>query len=211
MFCSSCGAQIPDGSAVCPNCGVSLSLGQKMNDAASDMANNARDAFSRAESSLAGEINDIQRNINQGQNQNMGGNGNMRLKTDRSLPMYILLTIVTCGIYSYYFVYQIAQDVNVACEGDGEQTSGLVAFILLSFITCGIYSWIWQYKLGNRLATNAPRYGLAFQENGTTILMWNIFGILLCGIGPFIAMHIIIKNSNAICAAYNQQHGAYGA
>jgi hypothetical protein len=121
--------------------------------------------------------------------------------------MYILLTIVTCGIYGYYFIYQIAQDVNVACEGDGEQTSGLVAFILLSFITCGIYSWWWQYKLGNRLANNAPRYGLAFQENGTTIIMWDIFGSLLCFIGPFIAMNIIIKNTNAICAAYNQQKG----
>lgn len=209
MFCSNCGAQIPDGSAVCPNCGVSLSIGQKVNDATSEMANNARNAFNKAESSLAGEIHDIQRNINQSQNQNqnMGGNGNMRLKTDRSLPMYILLYFVTCGIYGAYFVYQIAQDINIACEGDGEETSGLVAYILLSIITCGLYNWWWAYKLGNRLATNAPRYGLSFQENGTTILMWRYFGQFLCYIGPFIAMNIIINNSNAICAAYNQQKG----
>ena len=80
-------------------------------------------------------------------------------------------------------------------------------FILLSFITCGIYSWIWQYNLGNRLATNASRYGMSFQENGTTIIMWNLFGILLCGIGPFIAMNIIIKNTNSICMAYNRNNG----
>lgn len=129
------------------------------------------------------------------------------LKTDRSLVMYIILTLVTCGIYSYYFIYTMAQDVNVACDGDGQQTAGLIKFILLSIITCGIYAWIWYYGLGNRLADNAPRYGMNFQENGTTVLLWLIFGAFICGIGPFIAMNILIKNTNAICNAYNMQNG----
>lgn len=129
------------------------------------------------------------------------------LKTDRGLLGYVLLTIVTCGIYSYYFIYSVAKDVNVACQGDGQTTGGLGKFILLSIVTCGIYSWFWQYNLGNRLASNAPRYGLSFQENGTTVLMWCLFGSLLCGIGPFIAMNIIIKNTNSICMAYNRYNG----
>ena len=44
---------------------------------------------------------------------------------------------------------------------------------------------------------------MMFPENGTTVLMWMLFGAFLCGIGPFVAMHIIFKNTNAICAAYN--------
>ena len=130
-----------------------------------------------------------------------------RLSTDRSLLKYILLNLITCGIYSWYFLYTVARDVNVACAGDGKQTAGLLKFILLSFITCGIYSWIWYYSLGNRLAENAPRYGLNFQENGTTILLWMLLGALLCGVGPFIALHILIKNLNTICGAYNHWHG----
>lgn len=55
----------------------------------------------------------------------------MKVKEDRSLVMYILLSIVTCGIYSYYFLYSIAQDANVVCADDGKKTSGLAAFILL--------------------------------------------------------------------------------
>ena len=74
-------------------------------------------------------------------------------------------------------------------------------------ITCGIYTWFWYYNLGNRLAANAPRYGMTFQENGTTILLWQIFGSFLCGIGPFVAMYILIKNTNQICNAYNRKHG----
>lgn len=130
-----------------------------------------------------------------------------RLKTDRSLLAYILLSLVTCGIYSWYFLYTIARDVNIACAGDGKQTAGLLKLILLSILTCGIYSWFWYYSLGNRLAENAPRYGLRFQENGTTILLWMLLGSMLCGVGFFIAWHILIKNVNTICGAYNHQHG----
>jgi hypothetical protein len=95
--------------------------------------------------------------------------------------------------------------MNVMCSGDGKETAGLIKFILLSVITCGIYTWVWYYNLGNRLSNNAPRYGLHFQENGTTILMWQCFGVLICGIGPFIAMHILIKNTNELATAYNAQ------
>lgn len=130
------------------------------------------------------------------------------IKEDRSLLMYILLSICTCGIYSYYFLYKMAEDANILCAGDGKKTSGLVTFILLSFITCGIYAWIWYYSLGNRLAENAPRYGLTFSENGTTVIMWCIFGAFICGIGPFIGMNILIKNMNAMAHAYNSQGAA---
>ena len=101
----------------------------------------------------------------------------------------------------------MAHDINIASEGDGESTPGLVAFILLSIITCGIYAWYWYYKLGNRLAANAARYGVMIQENGTTVLMWCILGMLICGLGQFVAMYILIKNSNLICSAYNRTHG----
>jgi hypothetical protein len=152
-------------------------------------------------------------NYNQGYNQGYGNayQGDLRpafrIKTDRSLVTYILLSIITCGIYSYYFLYTMARDANTICEGDGDKTGGLLAFILLSMITCGIYGIYWEYKLGNRLAENAPRYGLMFQENGTSVLVWYIFGVLVCGIGPFVAMSILIKNMNRLAMAYNQRYG----
>lgn len=121
---------------------------------------------------------------------------------NRSLPKYILLTLVTCGIYSWIFLYRLIKDINIICDGDGNETPNLPKLILLSIVTCGIYTWIFYYKLGNRIYENAGRYGLSFSENGTTILMWQLFGMLLCGIGPFIAMNIIIKNTNSLATAY---------
>ena len=136
---------------------------------------------------------------------NHGTNGGAEMvKENRRLGRYILLSICTCGFYAWYFIYTMAQDANILCEGDGKKTPGLLGFILLTIVTCGIYAIYWEYSLGNRLAECAPRYGMDFQENGTTVLLWNIFGILLCGIGHFVAMNILIKNMNALAHQYNE-------
>lgn len=197
MICQKCGQDVPEGTKFCPKCGNEMSFESQMKDTVNQ-------AFNSAEKEMGSAINEVKQSFNS--QSNGAPYTGERLKDDRGLVSYILLSIITCGIYSYYFLYKMAHDVNIACNGDGESTSGLVAFILLSFITCGIYAWVWYYKLGNRLAANASRYGLAFQENGTTVLLWLIFGSCLCGIGPFVAMHILIKNSNKICNAYNRSH-----
>lgn len=134
-----------------------------------------------------------------------GGGYTGLLKTDRSLVLYILLGILTCGIYQLYVFYTIMRDVNVACDGDGRHTPGLLEFILFGILTCGIYDLYWFYSVGNRLADNAPRYGLHFQENGTTLLLWMLIGSLLCFIGSYVGIYFLLNNVNAICSAYNQQ------
>ena len=126
---------------------------------------------------------------------------------NRGIVKYIILSFITLGIYAWWYTHKLAQDMNVVCEGDGENTPGLLAYMLLSMVTLGLYSYWWQYKIGNRLQANAGRYGLTFRESGTTILLWDIFGVVLCGIGPFVAMWIIMKNMNAMARAYNGRLG----
>lgn len=121
----------------------------------------------------------------------------------RSLVTLILLSIITCGIYGIVFWYQWTEDVNKMCQGDGQDSSNYIVVILLSMVTCGIYGLYWYYKMGNRLQQNAPRYGMAFSENGTSVLLWMVIGSLLCGIGAFVAMYILIKNTNSLANAYN--------
>ncbi len=136
---------------------------------------------------------------------NIIGRGYIMVNSNRSLAKFILFTILTCGIYALVFLYGLVRDVNVLCDGDGKKTAGLIKLYLLGIITCGIYIFVWYYSLGNRLAENAPRYGLHFTENGTSVLLWQLFGTALCGIGPFVAMNILIKNTNALANAYNAQ------
>ena len=125
------------------------------------------------------------------------------LDSNRSLLKFIFFNLFTCGIYNLIFIHDLARDVNVACEGDGKETAGLLKLIVFGFLTCGIYTWDWYYSLADLLQDNAPRYGMQFKEGGTAVLLWFIVGIIACGLGPFIAMNILITNANAICMAYN--------
>lgn len=200
MFCSRCGKEIADGVRFCPGCGADTSVGGHIRNAANDTVESAARELGNA-------VQNVKMTYSGNANIRVPNCGGYRLQTDRSLFMYLILSIVTCGIYSLYFVYKMANDVNIACNEDGDATPGLAMYIILSLVTCGIYNLIWKYKLGNRLAANAPRYGMNFIENGTSVLLWHLFGAVLCGIGPFFAMNILIKNTNRICAGYNEAHG----
>ncbi len=124
------------------------------------------------------------------------------VQTNRNFVMFLVLSIVTCGIYGIYFFYVLANDVNTICEGDGETTTSYVVAFLLSIITCGIYMWFWYYKLGNRLYNNAARYNTQIDESGTTVLLWMILGSFLAGIGIFIGQYFIINNTNKLAERY---------
>ena len=77
----------------------------------------------------------------------------------RSFLTYILLSIITCGIYSIFFWYSYSDDMNKVCNGDGKETQNYLIVFLLSLVTCGIYYYIWVYGVGNRyVIINSTRY-----------------------------------------------------
>jgi protein-S-isoprenylcysteine O-methyltransferase Ste14 len=129
---------------------------------------------------------------------------NFTMIKKRGLAGYILLSIITFGIYALYWNYKLAKDVNLMCEGDGKKTRGLLACIFFGIITMGIYNLVWLYMLGDRLQDNGPKYGITIKESGGTILLWSILGSFII-VGPFIACHILIKNTNALADEYNKR------
>ena len=126
------------------------------------------------------------------------------LKTNRSLVKYIIFSILTCGIYSCYFIHSIAKDMNIMCDGDGEHTRGFWGYLFLSIFTCGIYSFIWYYQLGDRMARNKHKYHCKFTENGATILLWLLLGSFVMPILSYVSLYIIIKNINEMAEGYNK-------
>lgn len=97
MFCPKCGKNVPDNTKFCPGCGADLSLGRRAQNAANK-------AFDATEKELEGAVREVQRTFNG--NNGYAPNGGERLTDDRGLLAYILLSIITCGIYSYYFLIQ---------------------------------------------------------------------------------------------------------
>ena len=96
------------------------------------------------------------------------------------------------------------------CEGDGKKTWGFLAYVFFGLITVGIYDLVWLYTVGDRLYDNAKKYNLTFKEGGGTVLLWFLLGALII-VGPFIALHIVFKNTNALADEYNKTHPAVTA
>ena len=127
----------------------------------------------------------------------------------RDFVKFILLNIITCGIYGIIFWIDFSNDINRACNGDGDVTPNYLVVVLLGIVTCGFYYFYWIYKLGNRIYANGPRYGLGIKETGTTMLLWYVIGFCVCGLGVYVAYYYIIKNANYIFDAYNR--AVYGS
>lgn len=120
----------------------------------------------------------------------------------REFWMVLLLTIVTCGIYHYFYLYQMTKDINTMAGNDGKTVDPTLA-VILSIVTCGIYDIWWYYQMGNRMQTMGTVNAIPVEENGTTYLLWYLLGFVVCGLGIWVAMYLFIKNFNNLAFAFN--------
>ena len=125
---------------------------------------------------------------------------------EKNFVTVLLLSIVTCGIYAFYYYYVMTQDINTMVGDDGQNVDP-ATIVLLTLVTCGFYSWYWYYVQGNRMKALADQNGIPCQENGTTYLLWVLVGSLICGLGVWIGMYLMIKNFNQLARAYNASLG----
>ena len=93
----------------------------------------------------------------------------------RDVAMSIILSIITCGIYSIYWFIKLNDDI-CALNGDSNETSGGMAF-LFSLITCGIYLFYWMYKMGDKLDNIALSKGMEQKSRGIVYLVLSILGL----------------------------------
>ncbi len=131
------------------------------------------------------------------------------VRTDRSFWMYLLLSFITCGIYSIFFFYSMTEDINTLCGEDGETSPNYIVVFLLSLITCGIYYFFWLYKQGNRLQRAGQRYNVEIREDGSILLLWALLGSLVFGIGNIVATYFLINNVNRVAEGYNHPTSPY--
>jgi len=67
----------------------------------------------------------------------------------KNIVTCIILSFVTCGFYSLYWLYCLVSDINTISDDPNAMSPVLV--IILSFVTCGLYFLYWVYKSGSIL------------------------------------------------------------
>ena len=127
----------------------------------------------------------------------------LALTTRRGLLKWILLNIITLGIYSLYFMYSIKRDLNIIADNhNGSRTMGLIALCLLTVITFGIATIVWWHKISARIGREQVYRGLEKTFGASTFWLWQVLGAMII-IGPFVYIYKLCKAMNAICADYN--------
>lgn len=229
-YCPSCGTQLDDSAHFCRNCGFRLDAeapGSTTVPAPTNPPQQAAYGQQTAYGQQAAYPTGWQQQSAYAPYAPTTG-----IREDRKLGSLVLLSLITGGIYEYYYIWKISKDANLVCAGDGQKTPGLAAFILLSLVTAGIYNIYWMSKLANRLAANAGRYQVMTEYSGNDVTHWFIgnivcivLAVLFISYAPLLALlfvvvavicslaalNIIIMMMNQLASAYNRTYGLTAA
>lgn len=92
----------------------------------------------------------------------------------RSVPVCVILSIVTCGIYAMYWFVCATNEVDAVT---GEPGPGGGVCLLLTIVTCGIYGIYWAWKMGDKLDASRARNGAVPGSFSILFLILNLIGL----------------------------------
>ena len=127
-----------------------------------------------------------------------------KLKTNRGLIKFILLSAITFGIYGIVVMSVISTNINtIAGRYDGKKTTHycLMAFVF-SWLTLGIAPIVWSHKLSARIGAELTRRGRKYPFGAGSYWGWCVLGSLI-GIGPLVYAHKLFRSMNLLCSHYN--------
>ena len=127
-----------------------------------------------------------------------------QLKTNKSLLKYILLSLITFGIYGIVVMSSVSNDVNVvASRYDGKKTMHYCLLLfLVGPVTFGIAYFVWYHRISNRIGCELARRSLPYSFSASDYWLWNILGAFII-VGPFVYYYKLFKAVNMINAHYN--------
>ena len=127
-----------------------------------------------------------------------------QLSTNKSLLKFILLNLITFGIYGIVILSAVSTDINtIASRYDGKKT---MHYCLLLFVvgplTLGIADLVWFHRISNRMGAELARRGISYSFDATTFWLWNVLGALII-VGPFVYLYKMFTACNMLCENYN--------
>ena len=126
------------------------------------------------------------------------------LKANKGLIKYILLTMITFGIYHLVVMSSVSDDINIiASRYDGRKTMHYcLLFFLVGPLTLGIGFIVWHHRISARIGYELRRRQIYYSFGAGSYWLWDVLGILIV-IGPYIYTYKLFKATNKLCMHYN--------
>lgn len=94
----------------------------------------------------------------------------------RNIPLAIIFSLVTCGIYACYWMYKLTNEAHEAAHRQTTASGGMA--LLFSLVTCGIYAIYWLYKMGETLNEAKEQRGMHVNSStGIIYIVLAVFGL----------------------------------
>lgn len=137
-------------------------------------------------------------------NQNQTDRPLAQLNTNRGLLKFILLSLITFGIYGLVVMSSVSSDINIiAGRYDGKKTMHYcLVFFIFSWLTLGIVPIVWYHKISNRIGNELNRRNIAYSFGAGSFWGWAILGSFIL-VGPFIYTYKILKAMNLLSKDFN--------
>lgn len=212
MICSKCGSHCKDNAAFCPECGERLAgaaevqYGQPIEAASEPEAQYGQpiEAASKPEAQYGQPTGSAAEPVQEpAYHSAQPVQNRVVLPCSRGLLKYILLTIITCGIYAAVVQSRLVDELNIAASSyDGKRTPSITEAGVYTALTLGIYAFVWNHKFAKRIGAELARRGIGYGFGASTFWLWGILGTLII-VGPFVYTHKLFKATNLINAQYN--------
>ncbi len=101
-----------------------------------------------------------------------GAFSNRPIGEEKNIVLYVVLYFITCGIWAWVHIFQIAGDVN---NHSGQQKLNPGLDLLLTFVTCGIWAIVVQYKYAKAIYEMQIEEGIQASDNSTLCLILAFF------------------------------------
>ena len=128
------------------------------------------------------------------------------LKTDWCTWKFIVLSIVTVGIYYIIAMTKISKDVHTAAYGNDRKATMPYWLVCLffSWLTAGLALLFWYPRISSRIADDLAWRGIENSFGAKDFWLWGFLGSIIV-VGPFIYQHKLLKAVNKLCDAYNKE------
>ncbi|HWP91514.1 MAG TPA: DUF4234 domain-containing protein [Thermodesulfobacteriota bacterium] len=84
------------------------------------------------------------------------------LEFKSGIAKYVILSIITLGIFNLYWQYKQMRFVNTVA---GEERFSFVRYLIFTIITCGIYHLYYEYVMGREITMLQEKHGLSKSED----------------------------------------------